>query len=181
MKPITAEANQVPPLEPYNLYTSDPVLADAMDAEGAKDDRERLVAFGKRVGSQEVGTWGHQANRHEPELLTHDRNGDRIDEVSYHPAYHSLLDLSVAEGLHCLHFERQPGEGGYVTRNTMLHLMSQVEVGHGCPISMTGSVLLALRHLPELAEVWEPKIVSRHYDPGSPSLKTRPGACSAWA
>jgi len=168
-------SNQVPPLEPYNLYTSDPVLVEAMAAEGAKDDHDLLVAFGERVGSEEVIAWGHQANRHSPELRTHDRYGDRVDEVEYHPAYHELLGLSVSEGLHCLRFEREPGEGAYVTRNTLLYLMSQVEVGHGCPVSMTSSVLPALRHQPDLAEVWEPRIVSRAYAPELAPVEQKPG------
>ena len=157
-------ANQATPLEPYNLFTTDPVLGDAVAREGAKGDRDLISAFGQRVGSEEVFGWGHDANRFSPELRTHDRFGDRIDQVDYHPAYHALVDLSVSEGLHCMHFERPAGEGAYVTRNAMMYLMAQVEVGHACPISMTGAVLPALRHQPELAVEWEPKIVSRSYD-----------------
>ncbi len=36
-----------------------------------------------------------QANRHPPILHTHDRYGNRIDEVEFHPAYHDLMDLSL--------------------------------------------------------------------------------------
>ena len=146
MSPHHAGSNQPPPLEPYNLFTTDPVLGDAVAREGGKADWDLLTAFGERVGSEEVYAWGHQANRNSPELITHDRFGNRIDEVSYHPAYHALMELSVSEGLHCLRYERPPGDGGYVTRNALMFLMSQVEVGHGCPISMTASVLPALRH-----------------------------------
>lgn len=157
--------NQPPPLEPYNLFTSDPVLGDALAREGSKDDWDLLAAFGERVGSEEVYAWGFEANRNPPELHTHDRFGNRIDEVSYHPSYHALMDLSVSEGLHSLRFERAPGEGGYVTRNALVFLISQVEAGHGCPISMTSSVLPSLRMQQELADVWEPRIISRNYDP----------------
>ncbi|MCP5029494.1 MAG: DNA alkylation response protein [Actinomycetia bacterium] len=163
----TATDNMVPPLEPYNLFTTDPVLADAIEREGGGrgDDRDLLVAFGARVGGEEVVEWGHLANRHPPELVTHDPNGGRIDEVRFHPAYHSLMDLSVSAGIHCMRYEREPGDGGYVTRNALMYLMSQIEVGHGCPTSMTGAVLPALRHQPELAEIWEPRLISRSYDP----------------
>lgn len=77
--PATA-SNQAPPLEPYNLFTADPVLADAVEREGGSE-LDDLAAFGERVGSAEVFDWAHQANRHEPELVTHDRFGDRVDEV----------------------------------------------------------------------------------------------------
>jgi putative acyl-CoA dehydrogenase len=39
------------------------------------------------------------------------------------------------------------------------------EPGHVCPISMTYAVVPALRHNPELAEVYEPLLTSHAYDP----------------
>ncbi|MDG2113551.1 MAG: acyl-CoA dehydrogenase family protein [Actinomycetota bacterium] len=156
--------NQPGPLEPYNLFTSDPVLGEAFAREGSSD-AGLLTAFGERAGSDEVFEWGHQANRFPPELATHDRFGDRLDEVTYHPSYHSLMDLSVTNGIHSMRYEGEPGDGGYVTRNALMNMMCQVDMGHLCPISMSGSVLPALRHTPELAEVWEPRILTRSYDP----------------
>jgi putative acyl-CoA dehydrogenase len=158
-------ANQPPPLEPYNLFSTDPVLRGVVEREGGGVGVDGLVAFGERVGSVEVFQWGELANRFEPELVTHDRFGERIDEVRYHPAYHSLMELSVSEGLHCRHYETGPGDGGYVARNAAMYLMAQVEVGHGCPISMTGAGLYALEHQPELAAFWGPMVRSRSYDP----------------
>jgi putative acyl-CoA dehydrogenase len=160
-----AVTNQPPLLEPYDLYSTDPVLADAIAIQGSAADDDLLSDFGGRVGTAEVFGWGFDANRYTPELMTHDRFGHRVDEVAYHPSYHALMDLSVSEGLHCLHYERPPGEGGYVTRSALFYLMSQVEAGHTCPISMTSSVLPALRHQVDLAAVWEPRVVARTYDP----------------
>ena len=160
-----ASSNQPPPLEPYNLFTTDPVLGSAVEREGGAPELDDLAAFGELVGSADVFDLGREANRNEPELVTHDRFGDRIDEVRYHPAYHSLLELSVAAGLHCRHYDSAPGDGRYVARNAAMLLMAQVEVGHACPISMTGAGLYALDHQPDLAEVWGPKVRSRVYDP----------------
>lgn len=167
-----AGANQPPPLEPYDLFATDPVLGAAMEREGAQ--REPMASFGKAVGAEEVFEWGFLANRHAPELVTHDRFGNRIDEVRYHPAYHSLMAMSVSAGIHCMRYESQPGDGGAVTSNALTYLMSQVEVGHGCPISMTSAALDALEHQPELAAAWRPRLVSRSYDPRlvEPSTKT---------
>ncbi len=169
-------ANQPAPLEPYNLFTTDPVLADAVTREGAGGHTPALVEFGQRVGSTEVFEWAELANRYPPELVSHDRFGDRIDEVRYHPSYHSLMELSVAEGLHCRHYDGVPGAGDYVARNAAMFLMAQVEVGHGCPISMTGAALYALAHQPELAERWGPRIRSRAYDPRLVGAGDKPGA-----
>ncbi len=160
---LQAGANQPPPLEPYDLFATDPVLGAAMEREGAQ--RKVMASFGKAVGTQEVFEWGFLANRRSPELATHDRFGNRIDEVRYHPAYHSLLDMSVSAGIHCMRYESQPGDGGVVTRNALMYLMSQAEVGHGCPTSMTSAALGALEHQPELAATWRPRLVSLSYDP----------------
>lgn len=168
-------ANQPPPLEPYNLFSTDPVLTGLACREGAGADLDWLAALGARVGSAEVVDWGHQANRFEPELVSHNRFGDRIDEVRYHPAYHSLVELSVSEGLHCRHYERHPGDGGYVARNIAMFLVAQVEVGHGCPISMTGAGLYALEHQPDLRDVWAPMVASRTYDPTPAAPQTKAG------
>ena len=162
---VSTSANQPPPLESYDPFTSDPVLASAVEREGGPKGLDELAAFGRRVGSAEVADWGHQANRHEPELVTHDRFGERIDEVRYHPAYHALLELSVSEGLHCRHYGGAPGDGELVRRNAAMLLMTQAEVGHACPISMTGAALYTLEHQPDLAALWGPKLRSRTYEP----------------
>ncbi len=173
--PTHEVVNQSPPLEPYNLFATDPVLRDAVEREGGGADTGLLSSLGARVGADDVYLWGHQANRNPPELVTHDRFGHRVDQVAYHPAYHALMSISVAEGLHCLHYERAAGEGGHVTRAALFYLMSQVEAGHGCPISMTSSVLVALRHQPEISAEWEPRIISRTYDPRLVSAASKAG------
>jgi putative acyl-CoA dehydrogenase len=165
----------VTPLEPYNPYLADPVLQRAVEREGTSEtDRSSLASFGAEVGSEETFSWGADANRYSPELVTHDRFGDRIDEVRYHPAYHQMMNLSVTNGIHSAHYDGSPGDGSYVARTAQMHLVSQIEVGHACPISMTGAVLPALREQPDLAAVWEPRIRTRSYDQRliEPSLKT---------
>ena len=159
-----SEANQPSSLEPYNLFTTDPVLSEALNLEGAGGESDNLESFGAKVGSAEIFNWGYLSNRHSPELVTHDRFGERVDEVHYHPSYHSLMNLSIQSGLHCSHYGSVPGDGGYVSRMARMFMMAQVEVGHGCSISMTGAVLPALREQPELAAVWEPRIRTNSYD-----------------
>src|SRR5439155_12112491 len=43
-------------------------------------------------------------------------------------------------------------------------LLSPIEAGVGCPISMTYSVIPAIRKQPEVAEEWEPRFLSLEYD-----------------
>ena len=81
----------------------------------------------------------------------------------------------MSSGIHSLRYEAQPGDGTYVTRNALMNMACQIDMGHLCPISMTGAALPALRHTPELAEVWEPRIVSRGYDPRLVDSATKSG------
>lgn len=157
--------NQPPPLEDYNLFSSDETLRNALMREGAQWAGEDLEAFGARVGSGEVIEWGFSANAHPPVLRTHDRFGHRVDLVDYHPAWHSLMALSISQGLHSLPWEDTPGSG-YVARAAGFYLISQIEQGHGCPISMTTSVIPSLRLQPDLAAEWQPAVTSRQYDQG---------------
>src|SRR5207302_5328283 len=79
------------------------------------------------------------------------------------PAWHELMRVSVGHALHALPW-REPQPGAHVARAALFYLMSQVEAGHGCPISMTYSIVPALRAQPELATEWEPRLVSTEYD-----------------
>jgi hypothetical protein len=76
---VTDVANQPTPLEPYNLFTSDPVLSSAVLREGGGSQLAELTAFGAVVGSTEVYEWAAQANRNKPELVTHDRFGEETE------------------------------------------------------------------------------------------------------
>jgi putative acyl-CoA dehydrogenase len=164
MPPTHDVRNQPPPLEGYNLYATDPILDEAVTAQGAKGSRDDLLAFGELAGGAETFHWGFEANRHEPELTTHDRFGNRVDRVEFHPAWHSLLDRAVSHGLHSLPWEKDAREGAHVTRAALNYLAGQVESGHSCPISMTHSVVPALRTTPEVADAWLPRITTRSYD-----------------
>jgi putative acyl-CoA dehydrogenase len=93
--------NQPPPLEGYNLFLENRPLVEALDREGAGWAADRAVAFGALLTGEPV-EWGRLANEHPPRLRTHDRFGDRIDEVEFHPAWHELMRTSIEHGLHAL-------------------------------------------------------------------------------
>ena len=155
--------NQPPPLEDLNLYTADPVLAEFVEREGGSIHDQLLRGYGRNIGSSRAYKWGRDANRYPPELHTHDRFGNRIDQVEFHPAWHALMELSISHRVHSLPWVS--AEGGFVARAAMMAMMAGVEAGHGCPISMTASVVPALRNAPELSKEWEPRLTSSVYDP----------------
>ncbi len=154
--------NQPPPLEDLDLYAADPVLARLTELEGGGAHDALLHDYGRRIGSAESYRWGHEANVHHPELRTHDRFGNRIDQVEFHPSWHALMDLSVTHQVHALPWVTD--DGAFVARAAQMMIMAGVEAGHGCPLSMTAAVVPALRHAPEIAEEWEPRLVSARYD-----------------
>ncbi len=167
--------NQPPPLEGYDVFGADAALVEAVDREGAAWATTDLHALGHLAGSAEAIEWGFTANRNPPELRTHDRYGHRVDEVVYHPDYHELMRVAVGHGLHAAPWAvAQPG--AHVARAAGFVTWSQVEAGHGCPISMTYSIVPALRNQPDLAEVWEPRLVARAYDPRNAPGHEKAGA-----
>ncbi len=162
--PTHLVANQPPPLEGYNAYEQDRALREAVHREGAGWADEELVVLGAFCGSAEARELGALANSYPPVLHTHDRYGRRRDEVTYHPAYHRLMAAAVQAGAHAAPWaDLRPG--AHVARAAKLFLLTQVEAGHGCPISMTYAAVPSLRHHPELREEWEPRLRARRYDP----------------
>jgi putative acyl-CoA dehydrogenase len=157
-------ANQPPPLEGYDLFSENQPLVEALRSEGGGASEERCAAFGRLCGGEPLEL-GRLANEHPPVLRTHDRNGERIDEVEFHPAWHRLLGLGVEHGLHALPW-RETGDGAHVVRAALFMTLAYAEAGVGCPLSMTFASVPALRGgAPDLAAGWEPALTSIEYDP----------------
>lgn len=148
----------------YNLYREDKALQEAIRREGAGWADAELAAFGAHIGRAEYLELGQLANKFTPEFDTHDRFGNRVDLARFHPAYHELMRTAIENGLHSSPWTH-PGPGANVARAAKCYLHAQVEAGHGCPITMTFAAIPTLRTTPALAQLWEPKITSRHYDP----------------
>src|SRR5262249_53974302 len=143
----------------------DPALLEAVVREGAQWHLDDLHRIGRLAGGEEAQRWADEANRFTPVLRTHDRYGHRIDEVEFHPAWHSLMTVAVAEGLAGAPWaSAEPG--AHVARAANMIVWGSVEQGHICPISMTYAVIPALRSTPDLAAVYEPGLTSLVYDPG---------------
>jgi len=154
--------NQALPLQDYNTFEADQVLVEALEREGGGWAADRARDVGAFMGSARAIRLGFEANENPPRLRTHDRFGNRIDEVEFHPSWHELIGAEVGFGLHALPW-REPGPGAHVARAAMF-VASQAEAGVGCPVSMTYSVIPALRAQPELAAEWEPRFTSLAYD-----------------
>lgn len=156
--------NQPEPLEEYNLYTSDVALQEAVQREGGGWIESRAVELGAQLGRRETLHLGELANRYTPVLHTLDRYGRRRDEVEYHPAYHELMRLGMAYATHSLPWSA-PQPGVQVARGALMMLRHQIDEGASCPLTMTFAVVPALRNQPDVAAIWEPRVLATDYDP----------------
>jgi putative acyl-CoA dehydrogenase len=155
--------NQPPPLEPYNLFSSDTVLREAVQREGAGWASAGLTDLGATLGKPETVQLGFDANKFTPRLRTLDRYGHRLDEVEFHPAWHELLTIALKAGLHSSPWA-EPKPGAHVARAAGTYMLGQIESGVYCPIAMTYGSVPTLRHAPVIASEWLPRIFSRDYD-----------------
>jgi putative acyl-CoA dehydrogenase len=177
-RPISAThqvVNQPPPLVDYNVFEADRPLREAVRREGAEWAEPRISALGALAGSDRLQALGALANEHPPRLRTHDRYGHRVDEVEFHPSWHELLGIAVEHELHCSPW-KDPRPGAHVARGAAFMCMSHAEAGIGCPISMTYSVMPALRAQPDIAAEWEPRFLSARYDPRNAPAPGKSGA-----
>jgi putative acyl-CoA dehydrogenase len=177
--------NQVPPLAGHDV-AADPTLLAAIIAYGAAaakpdlDELHELHELGRLAGSAEVIELARLANVHAPVLHTHDRYGHRLDEVEFHPAWHQLMTTAVSHGLHAAPWATCD-PGAHVARAAKFYVWTQAEAGHGCPISMTYSVIPALRHAPDLAARFEPLLTAASYDPALRVPERKPGLLAGMA
>src|SRR5215213_9322603 len=171
MPPTHEVTNQPPPLVDHDVYAGDLALATAVRRLGA--ETTGLRELGVLAGTAEAQRWGTEANASPPVLRTHDRYGHRLDEVDFHPSWHRLLTEAVGHGLGGTPWTAADPMP-HTTRAAGFLVWSQVEAGHGCPVSMTYSVVPALRSEPALAAVYEPGLTATAYEPG-----LRPAAAKA--
>jgi putative acyl-CoA dehydrogenase len=166
--------NQPFELADYNLFAADAALMEAVAREGAAWAAADLTRFGERLGAADYLELGALANRHQPEFDTHDRYGRRVDLVRFHPAYHALMRTAIEEGLHASPWT-DPRPGAHVARAARTYMHSQVEAGHGCPITMTFAATPCLQLQPDLAASWLPKLHARIYDPRNVPVEQKKG------
>ncbi len=159
--------NQPPELEPLNLLETDAALCEALDREGGAWGRELVREAGAVAGGIEAREHSRRAERNEPILRTHDRFGNRIDEVELDPSWHWLLRGAIERGMAGLPW-RTPRPGGHVVRAALFMLWAQVNDGVMCPVSMTYASVPALRDgSSELAAAWEPRLTVPDYERGA--------------
>ncbi|WP_373085484.1 acyl-CoA dehydrogenase family protein [Sneathiella sp.] len=161
--PTHEVTNVPPPLGDQDLYGIDMPLKEGLRREGADWAKKAVSDFGRAAGSEETLEWANQANRYPPEMKAFDRNGMRINQVTFHPAYHDLMLLAIENDLPSFAWNN-PREGNHVAHGALSYLLNQVEGGVLCPMAMTYAVVPALKATPEIANEWIPRLLTRKYD-----------------
>ena len=165
--------NQVPSLDGANLYRLDLPLQEWTRRFGGGWAEERLDAYGTLAGGPLMQA-GFLANENKPVFKSHDRYGNRVDLVEFHPAYHELMRTAIEHGIPSLPW-RDPREGAQVARAALNYLHNQPEAGNACPLTMTYAAVPALKLQPNLAEIWLPKILATEYDPRNVPMAQKAG------
>jgi putative acyl-CoA dehydrogenase len=167
LDPARAVLNQAPELEPVNLFEVDLALQEALVREGGGWGVERAREAGAVAGSVEAREHSRRAERNLPILRTHDRYGNRIDQVELDPSWHWLLRGAIEREIHSLPW-RSEQAGGHVVRAALFMLWGNANDGVMCPVSMTYSAVPALRDgAPALAAAWEPRLTMPDYEAGA--------------
>ncbi|SFU69300.1 acyl-CoA dehydrogenase family protein [Halomonas korlensis] len=147
-----------------DLLAADLPLQEALARDAPQWVAQRLAALGEEAGSARVRELGQAADRHPPVLRAFDAYGRRLDEVSYHPAYHELMHLAIDHGWHAVAWQEE-GCGGHQAHVAALYLLTQAEPGFCCPITMTHAAMPVLRHSTVVHARWAPGLLAWDYDP----------------
>ncbi|WP_439925787.1 acyl-CoA dehydrogenase family protein [Nitrobacter sp. JJSN] len=170
--------NQSPPFEDVDLFSLDAPLAEAVAVNGGKAALGELSEFGRHWGSAAMAARGRLANENPPKLRLFDAQGNRRDEVEFHPAYHELMAHSAHAGLHNSTWTadgKPAGGAAEVVRAAKFYMAAQIETGHLCPITMTRASVAALAAQPDVLAKAMPVITPRSYDPAFAPWWTKRG------
>jgi putative acyl-CoA dehydrogenase len=166
--------NQPPPFTGYDAYSGDAWLKATVRRAGATWIEGAARELGRYVGCAEAQAHAAAANRHIPQLATHDRFGRRIDSVDYHPSYHALMARALGAGVHSAAWKH--GAAGFSGRAVLFYLWNQLEQGTACPVTMTFASIPVMRHAPDIEAKWRGKVLADAYDPRPIPVDDKAGA-----
>jgi putative acyl-CoA dehydrogenase len=116
--------NQSEPLVGHDLFEGNLGLRDGLRLLAPQLELAPLQALGKQLGQADMQTHARLANSHRPVLHTHSPQGQRIDQVEFHPSYHTLMSAAVAAGLHGSAW-LDSGAGAHLRRAALIGLRAR--------------------------------------------------------
>lgn len=170
--------NQARPASGFNAFTGDTVLREAIARE-APWAADRCAGLGAEAGNEEVQELARLANRHLPELKTHDRFGNRIDWVEFHPSWHQLISLAWKHEVPNLAW-RTNQKNGHYARAVLSYVWNQVEQGTACPTGMAYASYAGFQAEPALA-IWAEKVKGTEYEFSRREVAEKPSVVIGYA
>lgn len=170
--------NQARPAGGFNAFSGDAVLRAAIERE-APWAADRCEALGTVAGDEEVQELARLANRHLPELKTHDRFGNRIDWVEFHPSWHQLMALAWKHEVPNLAWRTNQMNGHYA-RAVLSYVWNQVEHGTACPTGMAYAAYAGFEAEPALS-VWAEKVKGTEYEFSRREVGDKPSVVIGYA
>jgi putative acyl-CoA dehydrogenase len=170
--------NQAQPATGFNAFTGDAVLKAAIER-GAPWAADRCEALGALVGDEHVQELARLANRHLPELKTHDRLGNRIDWVDFHPSWHELMSLAWKHEVPTLAW-RTNQKNGHYARAVLSYVWNQVEQGTACPTGMAYASYAGFSAEPALT-IWAEKAKGTEYEFSRREVGDKPSVVIGYA
>ena len=173
-----AVRNQARPAAGFNAFAGDAVLSAAIERE-APWAADRCAALGALAGDEQVQELARLANRHLPELRTHDRFGNRIDWVDFHPSWHELMALAWKHEVPNLAW-RTNRENGHFARAVLSYVWNQVEQGTACPTGMAYASFAGFSAEPALG-IWADKAKGTEYEFSRHEVGDKPSVVIGYA
>ncbi|MBP6646486.1 MAG: acyl-CoA dehydrogenase family protein [Burkholderiaceae bacterium] len=162
----------------FNAFSDDVVLKAAIERE-APWAATKCSAIGGLAGDDRIQELARQANRNIPELKTHDRFGNRIDWVEFHPAWHQLMSLAWQHEVPTLSWTAKEKHPHYA-RAVLSYLWNQVEQGTGCPTGMAYASYAGFCHEPAL-KIWGEKSLGTVYENSRREVADKPSVVIGYA
>ncbi|RAI04384.1 DNA alkylation response protein [Acuticoccus sediminis] len=159
-----------------NTFGSDPVLTATLDSALDEATEEHLRTLGGYWGSAEAQEVARIAAAAPPQLRRTDFDGYRVDQVEVHPAYHAMMNRSIATGLTSSAWEDGDDRRQHRLRAAALFLTAQCDRGHLTVISSTHASVAALAYASDLEAQLFPLIATRRYDRKPLPLGEKDGA-----
>jgi putative acyl-CoA dehydrogenase len=170
--------NQAKPATGFNAFTGDAVLRAAIERE-APWAADRCEALGAIAGDAEVQELARLANKHIPELKTHDRFGNRVDWVDFHPSWHQLMSLAWKHEVPNLAW-RTNQKNGHYARAVLSYVWNQIEQGTACPTGMAYASYAGFEAGPALA-IWAEKAKGTEYENSRREVADKPSVVVGYA
>lgn len=124
-------------------YADDPHLQILLQHHGTDADRTAAAEMG-RTCPRQIDPLVRLNNRdeHLPRLMRFDGQGNRIEQVDFHPSYHRIGALAYASGV----MSRYREPGNELATLALVYLFSQNgEAGHACPMACTAGMIKILQ------------------------------------